>query len=151
ILFLFLLHCFLIWRHLMGTHALLKIFGAMALAVLAGLFTGTSMGIDGVTFYQIYDLIGRLFLNALTLVVVPLVTSSIIAGTARIGTEGAFGVLGAKTLITYLLTNLFAILIGWAIANILTPGLSEGLAPPQNISPTFLAEITEKAPETGFG
>ena len=45
--------------------------------------------------YPVYTLCGKIFINALTLVVVPLVSSSIITGIARIGNEKSFGRLGA--------------------------------------------------------
>ena len=55
----------------MKNSMLLKVFLAIALAVIAGLLTGPDSGVFGVTFLQIYNLIGQLFLNALSLVVVP--------------------------------------------------------------------------------
>ena len=45
----------------------------------------------GVRFYAVFDFIGTLFLNALKMLIVPLVVSSIIVGIAGIGTGGAFG------------------------------------------------------------
>lgn len=81
---------------------LFKVLGAMLLGVLAGYLTGPTMEIFGVPFVRLYDLIGRLFLNALTLVVVPLVASSIISGTARVGADKSFASLGEKPLDTFL-------------------------------------------------
>lgn len=95
---------------------------AIIFGFLAGISSDHQTGIAGVTFYSIYDLVGKLFINALTLIVVPLVSSSIITGIARIGSESAFGRLGIKIFGFYIGTTLLAILIGLLFVNILNPG-----------------------------
>lgn len=94
------------------------------LGIVAGTLTGTTAGLFGITFFSIYDLIGKIFINALTLVVVPLVSSSIITGVARIGNESAFGRLGVKIFGFYLGTSLLAILIGLFFVNVFKPGIN---------------------------
>lgn len=106
----------------MNNRLLIKVFIAMALAVIAGTITGTEMGIFGVPFVRIYTLIGKLFLNALTLVVVPLVAASIITGTARIGAEKSFRALGAKTFGWYVTTTTIAVCVGWMTIMAISPG-----------------------------
>jgi len=105
------------------------VFIAIALAIIIGPLTGTDKDIFGVTYYSIFNLLGTLFLNALTLVVIPLVSSSIITGIARIGNETDFGRLGLKTISFYLGTMLMAIVIGMVFANIIKPGLSQAGKP----------------------
>lgn len=105
---------------------LIKVLISIVLAIVAGLLTSPDSGIGGVTFLQIYTLIGQLFLNALTLVVVPLVASSIITGAARMGSDGSAGTLGVKTFGYFILTSLLAILVGLAIATLIEPGISQG-------------------------
>lgn len=99
---------------------------ALALAVIAGTLSGTDTSFLGVRFYAVFDFIGTLFLNALKMLIVPLVVSSIIVGIAGIGSGSAFGKLGMKTLLYYLSTSLFAILIGLAMVNIMQPGIVDG-------------------------
>jgi len=101
----------------MRNHALFKVLFAILLAILAGWATGPNP-----TFVKIYGLIGQLFLNALTLVVVPLVTASIITGAARMGGEQSFGRLGAKTLGFFVLTTFLAILCGVFVFFLFSPG-----------------------------
>lgn len=101
---------------------LLQVFASLILAVIAGYLTGPTMEIGGITMVRIYGLIGQLFLNALTLVVVPLVASSIITGTARIGSEQGFGILGRRTFGYFILTGAIAVLIGMAVASAINPG-----------------------------
>jgi proton glutamate symport protein len=103
-----------------------KVFIAIMLGMVIGSFTqeGSSfLGIDLFSYaYPLFSLCGKIFINALTLVVVPLVSSSIITGIARIGGESAFGRLGVKTFGFYLGTSLLAILIGLFFVNLLNPG-----------------------------
>lgn len=99
---------------------------ALLLAVVAGTLAGTDAALFGVSFYAMFDFIGALFLNALKMLIVPLVVSSIIVGIAGIGSGGAFGRLGLKTLLYYAMTSLLAILIGLAVVNMFAPGLVDG-------------------------
>lgn len=99
---------------------------ALALAVLAGRLSGTEGGILGVQLYPVYAFIGTLFLNALKMIIVPLVISSIISGIAGMGGPEGLGRLGAKTLSFYLVSSLLAILTGLLLVNLLTPGIVNG-------------------------
>lgn len=99
---------------------------ALVLAVIAGTLTGTDASLFGVTFYSIYQFFGSLFLNALKMLIVPLIVSSIIVGIAGIGGSSALGRLGGKTLIYYMGTSLIAILIGLVMVNIVAPGIIDG-------------------------
>jgi Na+/H+-dicarboxylate symporter len=99
-----------------------KVFAAILLAIAFGSWAGQDKGIFGVSFFTILSTFGSIFLNALTLIVVPLVSSSIISGIARIGSEQSFGRIGGKTFLFYLGTSLMAILIGLFFVNLLHPG-----------------------------
>lgn len=125
----------------MRSHILIKVLIAISLAIAIGWFTGPDMPIFGVPVVKIYSLIGQLFLNALNLVVVPLVASSIITGTARMGVEKSFGTLGAKTFGYYILTSFLAVLVGLAITLILSPGASISLSRLPTVEEAKLAEI----------
>jgi Na+/H+-dicarboxylate symporter len=83
-------------------------------------------GLFGVRFYDVYAFLGTLFLNALKMLIVPLILSSIITGVAAVGDSGAMGRLGGKTLVYYLSTSLFAILTGLLLVNIVSPGIVDG-------------------------
>ena len=99
---------------------------ALVLAVLAGFITGKDMAVFGVSFYSLYAFLGDLFLNALKMLIVPLIMSSIISGVASIGDNKNLGRLGGKTLLYYMTTSLLAILLGLATVNILQPGIADG-------------------------
>jgi Na+/H+-dicarboxylate symporter len=106
----------------MKNSMLIKVLIAIVLAVIAGRLSGSTAEIFGITLLQIYSLIGQLFLNALSLVVVPLVASSIITGMARMGSDKSFGTLGLKTFSYFILTTLLAIVTGLVLTLIISPG-----------------------------
>lgn len=106
---------------------------ALGLAVIAGLLTGNAdvkfSIVNAAThqgFYEVYDFLGTLFLNALKMLIVPLIVSSIITGILSTGGGRDFGRLGGKTLLYYMSTSLVAILIGLALVNLIGPGYIDG-------------------------
>jgi len=113
---------------------------ALALAVLMGWLTGTDGTVFGIHWLAVYDFIGTLFLNALKMVVVPLVMAAIITGMASIAKQGGFGRLGLKTLGYYLMTSAIAIVIGITLVNLIQPGVSDN--PPPQLSAN--AELQQK-------
>ena len=88
--------------------------------------TGNEPGVFGIDFVTMFDYIGTMFLNALRMIIVPLITSSIIIGVAGIGSGGNLGALGGKTLLFYASTTLAAILIGLFVINAIGPGYVNG-------------------------
>jgi len=103
-----------------------QIFIAIGLAVIAGILTGETAGIGSLRFYDVYVFLGTLFLNALKMLIVPLIFSSIICGIGNMGNLGGLGRLGGKTIAYYLSTSVIAILIGLALVNIVEPGVIDG-------------------------
>ncbi|MBD3821345.1 MAG: dicarboxylate/amino acid:cation symporter [Thiotrichales bacterium] len=97
---------------------------ALILAALMGSWAGTDKAIFGVLWLSVFTFIGTLFLNALKMIVVPLVMSAIITGVANIGSQGGFGRLGAKTIGYYLMTSSIAIIVGLVLVNLIHPGVS---------------------------
>ncbi|MFY9329995.1 MAG: dicarboxylate/amino acid:cation symporter [Georgfuchsia sp.] len=99
---------------------------ALLLAAIAGTLAGTEGQLLGLRYYAVFGFIGALFLNALKMLIVPLVMSSIIVGIAGIGSGEAFGRLGLKTLLYYLTTTMFAVLVGLAVVDLVAPGIAHG-------------------------
>lgn len=99
---------------------------AIVLAIIVGYLTGKDASLFGITFYSIFDFFGTLFLNGLKMVIVPLIAASIISGIAGIGGAKGLGKLGGKTILYYLTTSLFAILIGLVLVNLIQPGVVDG-------------------------
>ena len=99
---------------------------ALVAAVIVGLLTAEGRFAYHDACYQVYDFIGTLFLNALKMIIVPLVVSSIICGVASTGGGRDFGRMGGKTLLYYMATSLAAILVGLFLVNLIAPGLENG-------------------------
>ena len=84
------------------------------------------LGISTTTIIGLFDYIGTMFLNALKMIIVPLIFSSIVMGVAGIGSGGNLGALGGKTLLFYAATTLAAIMVGLVLINVVGPGYIDG-------------------------
>ena len=98
---------------------------ALAAAVLVGLSAGQSTSLFGITLLSVLVFVGTLFLQALKMLIVPLVVSSIIVGMMEIN-PAMLGRLGSKTLLYYAISSLVAILVGLMMVNLLQPGIADG-------------------------
>lgn len=106
---------------------------AILMAGVAGYFVNSSIasGVEdpsflGVSAIGFFDYIGSLFLNALKMIIVPLIFSSIVIGVAGIGSGGNLGALGGRTLLFYAATTLAATCLGLLLINIVGPGYVDG-------------------------
>ncbi|MEE9342877.1 MAG: dicarboxylate/amino acid:cation symporter [Gammaproteobacteria bacterium] len=99
---------------------------AICLAVIAGRMAGVDGSFSGVHFYSLFDFIGALFLNALKMIIVPLIVSSMISSISGMSNIDGLGRLGAKTIAFYLVSSLLAILVGLTIVNVIQPGIVNG-------------------------
>lgn len=106
-----------------------------------GSWMGTEKGIGEISFYSLIDLGGKIFLNALMLLVVPLVSSSIISGIAKIAEDHSFKRLGWKTVGFFLGTNFLAICCGFFVFVLFKENLLHSLMGlDRQVSSTFLME-----------
>jgi len=125
---------------------------ALILAVVAGSLSTDNAGLWGISFYQVYDFLGSLFLNALKMLIVPLIVSSIIVGIMGIGSGDNLSRLGGKTLVYYSVTSLLAILTGLILVNLTMPGISDGQPVKELIGLTEMPQgITDKVEGKGAG
>lgn len=70
--------------------------------------------------------VGDLFKQALQMLIVPLIVTSVISGIASLhGMEG-FGRMGGKTVGFYALTSFMAIVVGLVLVNVMKPGMENG-------------------------
>jgi len=93
---------------------------ALLLAVAAGLLIKTPVALS------VYTFLGDLFLNALKMLIVPLVFSSIISGIMGLPDPSSIKSLTLKTIGYYLLTTLLATVVGLAAVNLISPGIIDG-------------------------
>jgi len=105
------------------------------LAIILGFWLGhyyphTALGLS---------FLGEIFLNALFMMVVPLVMASMVSGIARLGHLRQLGSLGGRTLIYYMATTAISVIIGIILVNIIQPG--RGVTRQQDIHPEAAYEI----------
>ncbi|MDH5654776.1 MAG: dicarboxylate/amino acid:cation symporter [Spirochaetia bacterium] len=84
---------------------------------------------------------GVIFMNALKMVIVPLIVSSLIMGMYRLGDVRKMGKTGVRTIFFYMTTMAIAVSIGLVLSNIIQPG--EGIAETPSMS-------ERKLPEGGY-
>ena len=90
------------------------IFIGLVLGILAGLcFLGNP---EFTTNY--IKPFGTIYINLLKFLVVPVVLTSIISGVVSLGDIKRVGAVGWKTVVYYLLTTAFAVIIGLIVANV---------------------------------
>ncbi|CAN7479152.1 dicarboxylate/amino acid:cation symporter [Rossellomorea sp. LjRoot5] len=118
-------------------------------ALILGAVVGLILNIFAKDLFDILDPylftpLGKIFLNLISMLVVPIVFLSIVLGSAGLGDPKKLGRIGLKTIVYFLLTTCIAIVIGLTLAYIIDPGLVEGIDASQ--SEGFK---TEKAPPVG--
>jgi Na+/H+-dicarboxylate symporter len=79
---------------------------------------------------------GQLFLNTLSMLVIPLLISAVISGVTSLGDVRQLGRLSGVTIAYYLVTVAIAVLIGLFMVNLIQPGVgvsTEGLEQPEDL------------------
>ncbi len=96
---------------------------SLTLAALFGALILPSMG-EGFSanFVSFCQFIGKLFMNALKMVIVPLIVASIIAGVMHLGAEKGVGRVGFKTFLYYAFSGAAAVIVGLLMVNLIQPG-----------------------------
>jgi Na+/H+-dicarboxylate symporter len=98
----------------------IKIVIGLVLGVIYS-FISSSIGLNSFTADWIAPF-GTIFIKMLKFIAVPLVLFSIIGGVSGLKDMSKLGRLGAKTLLFYLLTTIFAVGVGLFLVNIIKPG-----------------------------
>ncbi len=102
------------------------------LGVIAGLAVGWYWGRAAVGVAWL----GQLFLNTLSMLVIPLLISAVISGVTSIGDVRHLGRLSGVTVAYYFITVVIAVLIGLVMVNLIQPGVgvsTAGLEQPDEI------------------
>lgn len=95
---------------------------ALGLAVVLAVLTDVDTTLFGVSLVSVLDFFGSLFVNALKMVVVPLVLASIIFGVCGMASQDAFARVGGSTIVLYLATGFVAVFTGLFLVNSIAPG-----------------------------
>lgn len=113
------------WSRIVGIPLHWQIAIALALAALVAALASETSTLFTMRVVDILDFFGGLFLNALKMVVVPLIVSSIIVGVRNMASQDSFGRVGGKTVGLYIVTGIAAVATGLILVNILGPGTGE--------------------------
>ena len=112
IIFLFVVNCFSI-----------KLWHKVALGLVFGIAYGILNGENSIYIKPV----GDLFLNAINMIIVPLIFFSLIAGITSVSDPSSLGRIGIKSCMAYLVTTTFAIIIGLVLATLMKPGVGSSL------------------------
>ena len=96
--------------------------GGFLIAILVGIIGGAAIGGTWPAIGLELAFLGELFLNALFMIVVPLVICSLIVGITGLGDIRKLGGIGGKTILYYMVTTAFSVIIGIILVNIVKPG-----------------------------
>lgn len=109
--------------------------------LLTGLLAGVVLGLLVGWFFSDLAMqlawLGELFLNALSMLVIPLLISAVISGVTSLDNVRHLGRLSAATVAYYFVTGVIAVLIGLVMVNLIQPGVgmpTEGLAVPSEVA-----------------
>ncbi|MCS2608971.1 dicarboxylate/amino acid:cation symporter [Halomonas dongshanensis] len=112
------------WR---GTALWKKILIGLALGILAGALLQEDA--------SLFKPLGDIFINAIMMLIVPLVFSTLVVGITSMRDPQKMGRIGARTIALYLLTTAFAISIGLLLSTLLQPGAGVELSFDESVSP----------------
>ncbi len=103
------------------TRILIGLLAGAVLGITANLTVGGSAGLERVI-SLFTDPIGRIWLNALLMVVIPLVVSTLVTGVAGLGSVAKVGRMGGLTLLTFLSFTALSATLGLILVNTIQPG-----------------------------
>lgn len=100
--------------------------------------------------------IGQLFMNALKMIVIPIIVSSVVCGMFSMGNTKGLGRLSGKTIAYYICTSLIAIVIGLTLVNLIQPGdvskeTAEAILGQATAPEAFLEKVEGKSGADLFG
>jgi Na+/H+-dicarboxylate symporter len=114
--------------------------------IIAGVFAGLLVGWYWGEAAKNVAWLGQLFLNTLSMLVIPLLVSAVISGVTSLGDVRQLGRMSGVTIAYYVITMAIAVLIGLFVVNLIQPGVgvsTEGLQQPE--------DLVEIAGERGVG
>ncbi len=123
---------------------------AMHWWILMGLIAGVAYGYVSASYGEskhVLDYIapiGRLFLNLLKMIAVPLVLFSLVAGVASLNDTSKLGRIGGKSIFLYLITTAIAITIGLVAVNLFGPGKGLSQATRDSLQKSTAADTTAR-------
>jgi proton glutamate symport protein len=124
----------------------MQLYTKITIGLVLGAAVGAAVNVSGAATSALWaqgalpflNFLGSAFIRAITMIVIPLVASSLLIGVASLGDLGKLGRMGGKTVGYYLTTTAVAITIGLTLAMLVRPG-------------TFIGEESRDALAAEFG
>jgi Na+/H+-dicarboxylate symporter len=101
----------------------MKLWKQILIALVAGLIVGMIFGPSA----GVIKPVGTLFINAIKMLIVPLIFVSLVCGMTSMHDMTKMGRIGLKTIVLYLATTAVAITIGLVLGTVMQPGVGIGL------------------------
>ncbi len=112
--------------------------------ILIGIVVGIVLAFIGVALFGAemtrFEWLGQLFLDALKMLIVPLVVASMVVGITGLGDVRSLGRMGGTTVVYYFITTSLAVLLGIVLVNLIKPGV--GMTLGTEIPDTVLGKET---------
>jgi len=119
------------------------------IGLVAGLAAGVTANLTGANWLRAALLalepVGSAFIRLITMVVIPLIVSSIIVGVSSLGDLKRLGRIGGKAVTYYLFTTVAAIVLGLLLANLVTPGSRIDAATRDALAAQFSSEAAAQS------
>ena len=97
---------------------------SLTLSIIVAYLLMPAMGDSASNYVEVLcRFLGKLFMNTLKMLIVPLIIASIITGVMHLGAEKGVGRIGFKTFLYYTFSGLAAVVVGVLMVNLIRPGI----------------------------
>ena len=96
----------------------MKLWQQVIIGLILGIIAGLYLKEDAANL----KIFGTIFINLVKMVIVPLIFFALLSGITSMSGEGNFTAIGIKGFASYILTSIFAVLIGLTAGTIFEPG-----------------------------
>ncbi len=110
-----------------GGESFMRVIKNLTFQVAIAIILGITVGVLWPTVGQQMKVIGETFINAIKMVIAPIIFLTIVLGIANMGSMKKVGRVGGKALLYFEIVSTFALIIGIVVANLVKPG--SGLDP----------------------
>ncbi|MGO1247194.1 MAG: dicarboxylate/amino acid:cation symporter [Oceanisphaera sp.] len=129
----------------------LSLWKKILVGMVLGIVTGGLMGPDA----EMFKPIGTLFINAIKMLIVPLVFCSLVVGVTSMQDTRKMGRIGLKSMILYLCTTAIAISIGLGLATVFSPGEGMNMTITEQLTaeeaPSMIETLLALVPQNPIG
>lgn len=111
-----------------------KLHTQIFMSIILGVFMGILLKENALIFKPI----GIIYIRLLSMIIIPIIFSTLIIGATSLGNIKTLGTLGKKTFLYYIATTIIAVLIGITCVNFIQPGNSKDIIKSEKINSSIL-------------